>query len=151
MGRRRRHDRLWASELAQFTRCEQKALFERGKSVRRTPEEYARLREGTAVHAALHRDAHAADRLANRAASDRRCFIASVVYGPDASETRLLRALRDRAVGRSRIAFAAVRIYYVHSPALARWLEQRLWARGLARRILDRLLKLLPKKVDPPG
>ena len=150
MARRRRQDRLWASELAQFARCEQKALFERGKNVRRTPEEYARLREGTAVHVALHRDAHDADRLANRAASDRRCFIASVVYGPDAPETRQLRALRDRLVGRSRAGSAVIRIYYLLSPALARWLEERSSARALIRRILDRLLKILRKKVDPP-
>jgi hypothetical protein len=151
MGRRRRHDRLWASELAQFTRCEQKALFERRKNVRRTPEEYARLREGTAVHAALHHYAIDTDRLEASPASDRRCFIASVVYGPDAPETRLLRTLRDRLVGRSPVATAVVRIYYILSPALARWLEERPSARALVRRVLDRLLKLLPKKVDPPG
>jgi hypothetical protein len=149
MGRRRRHDRLWASELAQFTRCEQKALFERRRrNVRRTPEECARLREGTAVHAVLHRDAVDTERLADRSASDPRCFIASVVYGPDAPETRVLRALRDRMVGRSRIGAAVVGLYYILSPRVAGWLEGSPRARALVRHALDRLFSLARKMVD---
>jgi hypothetical protein len=142
MGRRRRVDRLWASELAEFTRCEQQALFQRRRYVRRTPDEYARLRAGIAAHAALHRDVLITARLADRPTSDRRCFIASVIYGPDAPETQVLRALRDRVVGRNRIGRGVVRLYYLFSPYVARWLERRPWARALVRCALDRLLSL---------
>jgi len=142
MGRRRRDDRLWASELAQFTRCEQKALFERGKNVRRSLEEKRRLGEGAAVHAALHRDAISTDRLVEVSAADRRCFIASVVYGADAPETLVLRVVRDRVFLRSRFGTALVRLYYALSPIAARQLETRPWARALVRRVLDRLLRL---------
>jgi hypothetical protein len=142
VGRHRRNDRLWASELAQFTRCEQKALFERGKNVRRSHEETRRLRDGTAVHATLHRDAISTDRRMDLPASDRRCFIACVVYGADAPETQMLRILRDRVLLRSRFGTALVSLYYALSPFAARRLERRPWARALVRRILDRLLRL---------
>jgi hypothetical protein len=142
MGRRRRDDRLWASELAQFTRCEQKALFERGKNVKRSHEETRRLRDGAAVHAALHRDAISTDRRVDLPTSDRRCFIASAVYGPDAPETQMLRILRNLVFLRSRFGARLVGLYYELSPSAARWLERRPWARALVRRVLDRLLRL---------
>ena len=142
MGRRRRHDRLWASELAQFARCEQKALFERGRNVPRSLEEKRRLGEGAAVHATLHRDAISTDRLVEVSAADRRCFIASVVYGADAPETQVLRAVRDRVFLRSPFGTALVSLYYALSPGAARWLERRPWVRALVRRALDRLLSL---------
>jgi hypothetical protein len=90
----------------------------------------------------LHRDAISTDRRVDMPASDRRCFIASVVYGVDASETQMLRILRDRVFLRSWFGSRLVGLYYKLSPSAARWLERRTWARVIVRRVLDRLLRL---------
>ena len=72
-----------------------------------------------------------------KSGTDRRCFIATAVYGGAAPETIELRLFRDRVLLQSGMGRALVRLYYVWSPPLASWLLKHTnWAR-LVRWVLD--------------
>lgn len=71
---------------------------------------------------------------------DKRCFIASQVYGGEAWQTNTLRAWRDRVLMPRAVCRVAVRLYYAVSPGIARVLERWPRAAGLVRRALDRLV-----------
>lgn len=75
-----------------------------------------------------------------RPAADRRCFIASQVYGAHASETDALRAWRDRVLIPSLAGRVLVRIYYATSPALVALVRKSPWLAWIARKALDRFV-----------
>jgi len=69
----------------------------------------------------------------NRQAEDKRCFIASHLYGIDDNRTNLLRNYRDEKLINNPIGRYFIRMYYVFSPMLI----------SISRRIplLDKILK----------
>jgi hypothetical protein len=136
----RRRRRIWASQLAQLARCEQKVVFEARHGARHTPREKERLGQGIAIHETLHREALARGRAAQASMTDGRCFVASAIYGRDAPETALLRAYRDQVLLGSTMGRLVVRCYYVFSPPVARWLAGSPRARVLVGRLLGGLL-----------
>lgn len=80
-------------------------------------------------------------------AQDRRCFVASVVYGPDAMQTHALRAWRDRALVPHWAGRVLVRLYYRASPPVARWLERHPRCQRGVRVVLDHWVGC----IQPPG
>lgn len=74
----------------------------------------------------------------NRKAEDKRCYVATHLYGQEDERTLLLRAFRDSTLKRSLPGQLFIKIYYLMSPAFV----------VLARRYpaLDKCLKLV---VDP--
>lgn len=65
------------------------------------------------------------------------CAVATAAHGdPDAPEVRVLRALRDEYLLEHAPGRAFVAAYYRHAPPLARWIEEREWARAATRALL---------------
>lgn len=66
-----------------------------------------------------------------------RCFIATAAFGsPLAPEVMVLRNFREKYLQTNAPGRAFVAFYYSHSPAIARWISGREWARLLIRLIL---------------
>ena len=105
-----------ASELAKLGYCEAKARFDQRHGELPTPLQLDRRREGNEAHRLFHRDAVAYQ---NRA-SDRRCFVATYVFGAEAPETIALREFRDSVLIPTHWGCRAVRLYYAVSPGLCR-------------------------------
>ncbi len=72
-----------------------------------------------------------------QSARDKRCFVASAVYGPNAHETNELRAFRDRELVTRNWGKRVVRAYYAMSPSLVSKLERVPVMRPLVRSVLD--------------
>lgn len=72
-----------------------------------------------------------------RPASDRRCFVASAVYGLDDPRTEELRRFRDARLLPSAVGRQAVRAYYLTSPLLVLVLDRLPLLAGPVHRILD--------------
>lgn len=123
--------------------CERKVILDRSHGQKKTPAVVARAAAGEVAHAQFEREGRAlaargpilppqssqvpmpapgATAQTNR---DRRCFIASTVYGQDARETDILRAWRDRVLMRSMFGRLAVTIYYRLSPRVAAFVGRR--------------------------
>ncbi len=72
--------------------------------------------------------------------NNKKCFIATTVFGEDAHETELLRKFRDLVLLRSRIGRTACRLYYRISPAVAKSLERHPRLKVLVAALLLRLI-----------
>lgn len=80
---------------------------------------------------------------AMRAAVDRRCFIATHLYGGDAEQTWALRAWRDEVLMPTRAGRLLARAYYAVSPFVVRAMDRSPWLgrclRPLLRALIDGL------------
>ncbi len=110
-----------ATQLAEMGYCEQRMLLAHRLGERTTlAQRQARARGN---------EAHLRYLAQGLAANDRRCFIASCVFGPDALETQQLRGYRDAVLlprwwGRCLLA-----VYYRTAPCVCRLLER--WPAGV--------------------
>jgi len=131
MTRRRYHS---ISNIVATVYCEQQAIFDRERGEARTIGVRVKAAAGTFEHKRFEMEGK------TRAAVDRRCFIASAVYGSDAPATNALRAWRDRVLMHSRVGRAIVRIYYFVSPHLVPVLSRNTMVTAVVRRALNCLL-----------
>lgn len=75
--------------------------------------------------------------------TDKRCFIATSVYGQEAIETERLRQWRDHSLSHKVGGVWFIETYYRLSPYVARLLDQHEPLRALVRTMLNALLRRL--------
>lgn len=79
----------------------------------------------------------------NQVATDKRCYVASYLYGPEDCRTERLRRFRDNYLIGSRTGRACIFCYYALSPALVSLAKRsnvvRDIVKGLVNRIVERL------------
>lgn len=126
-------DVVSATELAQMGFCEKRMLLAHRLGERSTPaQRMARLR-GQAAHQQYFEEGAAA-------AADRRCFVATFVFGPDAQETAVLRAFRDTVLLPRWWGPLAVAAYYRAAPSvctiMARLPFTSAWGRWVLRAVV---------------
>ena len=102
------------TEIVDTVYCEQKAVFDKTIGDARPADVLAKARQGRFEHLRFEVEGR------TQAAIDKRCFIASRVFGIDAPETVFLRAWRDAVLQRSCVGRLLVAAYYAVSP----WLVQ---------------------------
>ncbi|ABM44347.1 conserved hypothetical protein (plasmid) [Acidovorax sp. JS42] len=117
--------------------CEQKVIFDRERGDARPLEVRAKAAAGTFEHLRFQVEGQ------TRSAIDRRCFIATAIYGPDAAETNFLRAWRDRVLMPAMAGRLFVRAYYAVSPGLVPLLCRSRCVTTAVRAGLNALLRLL--------
>ena len=128
------------SDIVATVYCERQAVLDRQFGQARTPEVAQKAAHGTAEHRRFEMEGK------RQQASDRRCFIASAVYGVEAPQTNALRDWRDRMLMPSRLGRVLVRCYYAWSPRAVRLVERFPWMAAVARRMLDRLLSWIGRQ-----
>jgi len=125
-----------ATELATLGKCERLAVLEARYGSRPSVRTRQARQRGDREHLRHHREALAFGR--TPATPDRRCFIASAVYGPDAWQTNYLRTWRDRHLMPTWWGRLMIGAYYALSPALVRRLPHWPRLRRLVQAMLDR-------------
>lgn len=153
MGRRTWGDMPSSSDLAALVKCEVEFVHERTTGVeRRDAETVAKSRAGQREHdraqarmEAFHNRPRPSGGNASpgTSAPDRRCFVASAAFGPDAPQTHALRSYRDRVLLRRRWGRPLVRVYYAVSPPLASFVASRPLLRRATRSMLELLVRAL--------
>lgn len=124
-----RRDEVSAKELAEMGFCEKRVLLEYLHGEHLTPEQHAARVRGQVAHQLYYEQGMASS-------SDRRCFVASCVFGPDAHETQVLRAFRDVVLMPRRWGRWTVSAYYWGAPTVSRVLESSPLATACMRRLL---------------
>jgi hypothetical protein len=125
--------RIRASDLGKLAYCERKVHLD-ALYGDKAPEPVRQLRDaGTAAHARFETEGQ-----------DRRCFIASCVYGIDAPQTNTLRSFRDRTLLPTSIGRYLVAIYYAVSPRLVPVLDRFPTIANAVRKVLDGIVRKLP-------
>ena len=130
-----------ATELARMGACETQIVLDarhgRGPVSAKAKASSAR---GIEVHERALQAAIAAN-----GAGDRRCFIATAVYGGDAWQTDALRGWRDRRLAVSTPGRAVIALYYRLSPVAAAAAARWPWLRRMVRVVLDRLVRRIAR------
>jgi len=128
------------TDIVSIVYCERKACFDRQYGEQRSAEQQKAATAGSHHHQAFEALGH------REMAGDRRCFIATAVYGADAAETEVFRAWRDRALLPSFVGRLLIAAYYGVSPGFVRLTEAFPSLLRLARFLLDRILVLLRRR-----
>jgi hypothetical protein len=136
MSRRRQ---ITATELAECSVCERRVLLDRLRGKRRTPQSLAEMAAGEAVHRRLDREAQ--QQLQGR--TDRRCFVATALWGATDARTKILREWRDRWLLKRTWGPIAVELYYRHSPTVVECMRRSPRLRALVDAILTLAVRLL--------
>ena len=102
-------DEVSATELAEMGFCEKRVQLAYMYGEQATPEQRKAMARGQGAHKRYLEEGLAAT-------ADRRCFVATFVFGPDAQETQVLRAYRDAVLLRQRWGRALVAAYYRVAP-----------------------------------
>lgn len=114
--RKARPDRqVSATQLAEMGYCEQRMLLAHRLGERTTPTQKRARARGDAAHVRYFAQ--------GMAVKDRRCFIATCVFGPDAPETWQLRCYRDAVLLPRWWGRWLVAAYYRAAPCVCRLLE----------------------------
>ena len=83
----------------------------------------------------------------NRMAQDKRCYIASYLYGVDDNRTNSLRSFRDQNLLSNRPGTALVAVYYKLSPSLVAISIRYPVVAQLLRLCVNTIVKLLDKRI----
>lgn len=128
--RKVRHDEVVsATELAEMGYCEKRIVLARQHGERCTQAQRKAKVRGLAAHERYLAEGRAA-------ATDRRCFVASCIYGPDAPETCLLRAFRDEVLLSHCWGRWLVAVYYKIGPLACHVLERSPIVAKATRKVL---------------
>ena len=129
------------SEVVAIVYCERQTVLDKKYGRKRSRQVEQHASDGSARHKSFER--------AGRAQQDRRCFVATAIYGADAPQTDLLRQWRDARLAPHAIGRAIIAVYYVLSPAFVKSCATRpTFTRGV-RWLLDQLCRRLPASQPP--
>jgi len=134
MSRRRpgQRDEVTATELAEMGFCEMRVLLAHLHGEHTTTEQRKARARGLSAHQQYYEE--------GKASGDRRCFIATCVFGPDAAETQVLRAYRDAVLLPRPWGRWLVQIYYRTAPAVCSFLDRSPAAAAAVRALLRKLV-----------
>ena len=133
MRRRSHKDRMAITDVVAIVYCERQAVLDRQLGRRRTAAAERMAIEGQQRHKSFEGK--------GRQQQDRRCFVATAIYGADAPETQALRAWRDQRLMPSAAGRVLVAIYYRLSPLALALIAPLPGARTLIRRLLDQFYR----------
>lgn len=130
-------DSIPISELGEVVICERRVYLRSKYGQRTSAQREGRLKRGNDVHKAAY-----AQKAPDQVATDKRCFIATAVFGEDAPETNHLRRWRDETLMPSKVGRVAVAVYYRVSPAVAEWCDGREGVRKVIAKALSVVVKM---------
>lgn len=116
---------------------------------RLTSEQLRNVDRGRQAHDRFYREGLAA--AAATASADRRCFVATCLYGDEAWETETLRRFRDEVLVRHQLGRWMVEVYYAVALDMCRLLVWLSWLRPTARAIVGALVRFVRGSVEERG
>jgi hypothetical protein len=152
MGKRRDRDRddvtVSAKDLAEMGFCEKRVLLTHLHGQRLTPAQRHRAERGRQAHQLYYREGIAA-----RAApeSDRRCFVATCLFGDSAWQTDSLRLYRDDVLLPSSCGRFLVSIYYRLAPGACALVQRWPCVLGLMRAMVGALAAMAQRRSAKRG
>lgn len=134
-----KNKQLSASDLAELGFCERKIYLKSKYGNRVTSEQSTDRLRGNVIHEEIYKER------ASKFPSDKRCYIATCIYGADATETKLLRNWRDDFLLKSILGKIFIGVYYKVSPFIVRKLGNNCLFRLCSKFIIDSIIYILSK------
>lgn len=151
---RKRRDRtqdeqlVSAKELAEMGFCEKRVLLAHLHGQRLTLAQRRSVERGRQAHDQYYREGLA---VASSTGADRRCFVATYLYGDAAWQTETLRRFRDEVLLRSELGRRIVEAYYALAPSMCRLLARLPWLRPPARTLVGMLVRGVRDSIEERG
>lgn len=139
-GRTRNERPVSAKELAEMGFCEKRVLLAHLHGQRLTAEQRRSIERGRLAHERYYREGLAA---ASETSADRRCFVATCLYGDAAWQTDALRRYRDDVLLHHRGGRRIVCVYYALAPSLCRLLTRLPWMQLPARALVGMIVRIV--------
>jgi len=132
------------TEFAKMGYCEtQLVLNKKHKNEGQSYRDQAAISRGNKEHDAF--DARVKKQhIPYQAANDKRCFVASCVYGQEHPKTERLRRFRDRSLLPTSTGRALVKLYYSVSPKVLPLLEKHRVLKRITTYLLNAIVRRLP-------
>lgn len=128
--------------------CEKRVLLAHRYGQRMTPEQQRSAAKGRRAHQQYYLEGLAA---AAERGVDRRCFIATCLFGDEAWQTIVLRRYRDEVLMQRREGRLLVAAYYWVAPAMCRVLAWLPWIQPPARRLVGMLVSAVRRRAGGFG
>lgn len=125
--------RISATELVSIVKCEKQSLLNKERKFENDAYTEQRRIEGIKAHAKFEK----------QNIQDKRCYIATAIYGQSAYETKVLRLWRDTYLQHKYTGRIIIKIYYKVSPFLLRNLSANFIP--LTKYILNKFIKRIDK------
>lgn len=126
-------DDVSATQLAEMSFCEKRMLLVHLHGEAASAGQREAMKRGNAAHRRFYVEGGAAQ------ISDRRCFVATCLFGEMAPQTRSLRAYRDAVLLAAPWGRGLVRVYYLAGPRMCALLERWPMLQRPLRSFLTRL------------
>ena len=136
---------LSAKDLAEMGFCEKRVLLAHLHGQHLTLEQRRSVERGRRAHDQYYREGLAA---AASTGADRRCFVATCLYGDAAWQTEALRRFRDEVLLRSRLGRWIVEAYYALAPGICRLFAWLPWLQPPAGALVGVLVRVLRSSVE---
>ncbi len=127
------------TELVSTVYCEQKYVFDKAYGDVSPKRVVEAAKAGTAEHSQFESEGRAGNR------GDSRCFVATHIYGSNATQTNLLRVWRDSRLMPSIAGRALVGVYYTISPTYLSLLRKSALLSRLTAILLDRFVLFIQR------
>jgi hypothetical protein len=151
MQRRRRKQRekfVSAKDLAEMGFCEKRVLLAQRYGRRMTPEQQRSAVRGQRAHQQYYLEGLAAQ---GERGVDRRCFVATCLFGDEAWQTIALRRYRDEVLLRTQLGRLLVAAYYEASPLMCRVLSWLPWMQPQFRELVGVLANAAYRRARASG
>lgn len=125
--------RISATELVSIVKCEKQSLLNKERKFENDAYTEERRIEGIKAHAKFEK----------QNIQDKRCYIATAIYGQSAYETKILRLWRDNYLQNKYIGRIIIKIYYKASPFLLRNLSPNFIP--LTKYVLNKFIERIEK------
>lgn len=125
--------RISATELVSIVKCEKQSVLNKERKFENDAYTEERRIEGLKAHSAFERKNN----------NDKRCYIATAIYGPSSYETKILRSWRDTYLQNKKLGKIFIIIYYRLSPFLLRHLSPHFIP--ITKYMLNKLIKRIDK------
>lgn len=133
-----------ATELAEMGFCEKRVQLAHVHGKRMLAKQRRNAERGLKAHAEFHREGVAA---AAATAADRRCFVATCLYGDSSLEAETLRRFRDEVLLARPMCRWVVTVYYSLGPGVCRLLAWLPWLQPPTRALVGALARAAGRSI----
>jgi len=139
--------RVAVTQLVNMTKCENQTLLNTVYKPKLANDVKQRQKEGISDHKKFeklnNKYANNSQRVISEMnkSSDRRCYVATAIFGNHSPETTVLRKWRDQTLSQYYVGRLFIQAYYKTSPMLLRVMPS--WTRPVTKAILLRVVKAI--------
>ena len=135
-------------ELAEMGFCEKRVLLAHLHRQRLTLAQRCSIERGRQAHQQYYREGLAAF---SATAADRRCFVATCLYGDAAWQTETLRRFRDEVLRQYQLGRWVIAAYYAFAPGICWLLARQPWLQPQARALVGMPVRIVRRFVEGRG